>query len=84
MLDKEQIKKVATEHFSEFPLLQIVDTDLAVKIEIIYKELPTIYKKLKDKDLLPEGVDINVFMQIVVPRLEREAQQVHIQQVFGF
>ncbi len=34
MIDKEQIKKVATEHFSEFPLLQIVDTDLAVKIEI--------------------------------------------------
>jgi hypothetical protein len=81
--NKDKIKKITTEHFAQFPVLQIVDTDLNNKVEIIYNELPNIYKKLSEEKVLPEGCNLDMFMRTVLPRLQEEAQHAHIQKVFG-
>lgn len=81
--NKTKIKDTAVEHFKAFPVLEVVDADLNSKVEIIYNELPNIYKKLKDQTLLPEEITLDVFMKITVSVLQNEAQMAHVRSVFG-
>lgn len=81
--NKEQIKTISKEHFKSFDVLKIEDADLGQKVQLVFNELPNLYRKLKEAEVLPEKVDLNVFMQIVTPRLEEAAQSAYVMKMFG-
>lgn len=83
MINREEIIKITNEHYKQFPVLEKKESSLQERVDTIYNELPNVYSKLSESKLLPEGMDLNIFMQVVLPRLEQEAQQAHIRQIFG-
>lgn len=82
--NKIKIKEIATDHFKNFPILSIVETPLVTKMQTIHGELPNIYKKIKDKKLLPETISLDVFMQITTAMLQQQGQMAQIKETFGF
>jgi hypothetical protein len=80
---KNQIKQIAKEHYDGIDILKVADLPINDQVHRIYNELPTIYQKLQTRNILPQGTSLDVFMQIVVPRLEKAAQEAHISQSFS-
>ena len=81
--NKQEITKIVKEHYDKIDILKVEGYDIVKKAQTIYNELPTIYSKLNEAKVLPENVNLDIFMQIVVPRLEDAAQHAHVARMFG-
>jgi hypothetical protein len=81
--NKEQITNIIKTHYEKFDVLKVEGYDIVKKAQLMYNELPTIYKQLDEAKVLPENIDFNKFMHIVVPRLEEAAQHAHVAMMFG-
>lgn len=81
--NREQITRIATSHYDNFDVLKVAEYQLNKKIELIFNELPNVYKALEEAKVLPEGMNLDTFMRVVLPRLEMAAQEAHIRQTFG-
>ena len=82
--DSDKIYKIAEEHYKEFDILKDPkEGSLQDKAQKIHQELPTVYRKLEEEKLLPDGMNLNIFMQILTERLQIEAQKAHAMKMFG-
>ena len=72
--NREEIKKIAKEHYDTIDILKVDNINMEEKAKAIHKELPSIYQKLKDKNLLPESINFDAFIKITTLSLQNEFQ----------
>lgn len=82
--NREEIKKIAKEHYDTIDILKVDNINMEEKARAIHKELPAIYKKLKDKSLLPESINFDAFMQVTTLSLQNEFQNAQFASFFRF
>lgn len=80
--NKQEIRRIAQEHFGKIEILNIVDVELKTKVELIYNEIVPLYKILSEAKLLPEKIDLDTFFKIVVHQLENAMQNAYFGRAF--
>ena len=80
---KNQVRKVLSNHLDKIDILKIENYDLVKKAEAIQKVMPNVYKDLQEEKLLPEEVNFNVFMNIASMMLNQKFQEAQVSSFFS-
>lgn len=85
MLTAEQRTKIynAGMEFYKAQPFNLETKSLQENVDVLGHGLTPLYQKLQEDNLIPEGMNFDIFMQTVIPHLQHAVDQYQFQQLFN-